>query len=183
MYIESAPDPRHKHLRFVAQTLRSEIVKNLSEMFRRVPDRRTSATTNDTRVSGHEAEGTSTATESDSENQPARAAATTGADTRAVSLNTLFGEDYFTQDPDHNEVELYFNEPCIPPQENPLQWWRKNEGRYRKLSVLAKEYLAIPATSVPAERVFSTAGLIVNCLRTRLSPEHVDMLIFLNKNE
>ncbi|KAL3066044.1 hypothetical protein OYC64_016061 [Pagothenia borchgrevinki] len=85
--------------------------------------------------------------------------------------------------PDHNEVELYFNEPCIPPQENPLQWWRKNEGRYRKLSVLAKEYLAIPATSVPAERVFSTAGLIVNRLRTRLSPEHVDMLIFLNKNE
>ncbi|KAL3066043.1 hypothetical protein OYC64_016060 [Pagothenia borchgrevinki] len=56
VYIASALDPRHKHLRFVAQTLRSEIVKNLSEMFRRVPDRRTSATTNDTRVSGHEAE-------------------------------------------------------------------------------------------------------------------------------
>ena len=36
---------------------------------------------------------------------------------------------------------------------------------------------------IPAERVFSTAGLIVNRLRTRLSPEHVDMLIFLNKNE
>ena len=27
-------------------------------------------------------------------------------------------------------------------------------------------------------RVFSTAGLIVNRLRTRVSPEHVDMLIF-----
>ncbi|KAK1895372.1 ARF GTPase-activating protein GIT1 [Dissostichus eleginoides] len=120
VYIASALDPRHKPLRFVAQTLPSEIVKNLSEMFRRVPDRRTSAATNDTRVGGHEAEGTSTATESDSENQPAGAAATT-ADTRAVSLNTLFGEDYFTEDPDHNEVELYFNEPCIPPQENPLQ--------------------------------------------------------------
>ncbi|KAJ4944407.1 hypothetical protein JOQ06_012951 [Pogonophryne albipinna] len=92
VYIASALDPRHKHMRFVAQTLRSEIVKNLSEMFRRVPDRRTSATTNDTRISGHdEAEDTSTATESDSENQPARAAAATGSDTRAVSLNTLWG--------------------------------------------------------------------------------------------
>ncbi|KAI4826286.1 hypothetical protein KUCAC02_021925, partial [Chaenocephalus aceratus] len=100
VYIASALDPRHKHLRFVAQTLRSEIVKNLSEMYRRVPDRRTSATTNDTRISGHEAEDTSTATESDSENQPARAAAATGSDTRPMSLNTLFGEDYFTQDPD-----------------------------------------------------------------------------------
>ncbi|KAF3839070.1 hypothetical protein F7725_017787 [Dissostichus mawsoni] len=55
-----------------SQTLRSEIANNLSEMFRRVPDRRTSAATNDTRLGGHEAEGTSTATESDSENQPAR---------------------------------------------------------------------------------------------------------------
>ncbi|KAI4803885.1 hypothetical protein KUCAC02_025532, partial [Chaenocephalus aceratus] len=73
-------------------------------MYRRVPDRKTSATTNDTRISGHEAEDTSTATESDSENQPARAAAATGSDTRAVSLNSLFGEDYFTQDPDHNEI-------------------------------------------------------------------------------
>ena len=32
-----------------------------------------------------------------------------------------------------------------------------------------------------ASGVFSTAGLIVNRLRTRLSPEHVDMLISLNK--
>ncbi|KAJ4924410.1 hypothetical protein JOQ06_000650 [Pogonophryne albipinna] len=108
VYIASTLDPRHKHLRFVAQTLRSEIVKNLSEMYRRVPDRMTSAPTNDTRISGHEAEDTSTATESDSENQPARAAAATGSDTRAMSLNTLFGEDYFTQDPDHNEIKEEF---------------------------------------------------------------------------
>jgi hypothetical protein len=30
--------------------------------------------------------------------------------------------------------------------------------------------------------VFSTAGVIVNRLRSRLSPVHVDMLIFLQKN-
>ncbi|KAK1901504.1 Zinc finger BED domain containing protein 1 [Dissostichus eleginoides] len=33
-------------------------------------------------------------------------------------------------------------------------------------------------TSVPSERVFSAAGLILN----RLHPDHVDLLIFLNKN-
>ena len=36
--------------------------------------------------------------------------------------------------------------------------------------------------SVPAERIFSTARLIVNQQRSCLKPENVDMLIFLNKN-
>ena len=43
--------------------------------------------------------------------------------------------------------------------------------------------MTVPATSVPSERVFSAAGLVVNRLRSRLSPEHVDMLFFLRKND
>jgi len=46
---------------------------------------------------------------------------------------------------------------------------------------LAKRYLCIPATLVPAEQVFSVAGEIVN-KRGSLKPENVNMLIFLNKN-
>ncbi len=34
-----------------------------------------------------------------------------------------------------------------------------------------------------AERIFSAAGLTMNRLHTRLTPDHKDMLIFLNKNE
>ena len=83
---------------------------------------------------------------------------------------------------DVNELEAYFNEPCIRPHQNPMEWWKSNGDRYKKLSVLAKQHLVIPATSVPAERVFSAAGLIVNRMRSRLSPEHVDMLVFLTKN-
>ncbi len=39
-------------------------------------------------------------------------------------------------------------------------------------------FLCIPGTSVPAERVFSTAGDIVNAQRSVLRPYHVDQLIF-----
>ncbi len=102
----------------------------------------------------------------------------------ATALDTLFGEDYGTSDvsPHDTEIESYFREPCISVNQDPLLWWKVNESRFAKLSTLAQWYLAVPATSVPAERVFSTAGLIVNRLRTRLSSEHVDRLIFLNKN-
>ena len=63
-----------------------------------------------------------------------------------------------------------------------MVWWKLHQDDFPSLSKLALKYLCIPATSVPSERIFSLAGLVVNRLRARLSPEHVDMLIFLRKN-
>ncbi len=40
----------------------------------------------------------------------------------------------------------------------------------------------IPVTSVPSERVFSTAGDILSAQRACLKAKHVDMIIFLKKN-
>ena len=64
---------------------------------------------------------------------------------------------------------------------DPLQWWKKYSSLMPKLSKVAKKYLIIPATSVPAERVFSKAGELVSARRARLKKSNVDMLLFLNK--
>ena len=63
-----------------------------------------------------------------------------------------------------------------------LQWWQKHGVRFPRCSLLAKKYLCIPASSVPAERVFSFTGNLVSKKRSRMNPENVDMLVFLNKN-
>jgi len=42
--------------------------------------------------------------------------------------------------------------------------------------------MAITATSVSAERCFSTAGNIVTRKRASLSPENINLLVFLHQN-
>ena len=48
--------------------------------------------------------------------------------------------------------------------------------------MIARRVLAVPSTSMPSERIFSAAGLLINKLRNRLSSDIVDSIIFLNKN-
>ncbi len=80
------------------------------------------------------------------------------------------------------EVQMDFSESQIPKQEDPLGWWKENEGRFPNMSKLARSFLCIPASSTPAERIFSAAGNICSQKRASLSCEHVDMLTFLHFN-
>ena len=63
------------------------------------------------------------------------------------------------------------------PNVNHLKCWKENSIKYPRLSVLAPQYLSIPGTSIPSERIFSTTGLLVN-----KSSSVVDHVIFLNNN-
>lgn len=80
------------------------------------------------------------------------------------------------------EVQLYFAEDTLELEKEPLAWWQKNENRFPHLAQLARRYLAIPATSVPSEQVFSAAGLLLAKIRSALSPANIDASIFLAKN-
>jgi hypothetical protein len=62
----------------------------------------------------------------------------------------------------------------------PLQWWRLHQFRFPHLSKLALKFLAIPATSAPSERVFSTAGLTIAKDRARLESDRANELVFLH---
>ena len=81
-----------------------------------------------------------------------------------------------------DEVKRYKATPNIPLNFDPLIWWKDNSIFFPLLAEIAKCRLCIPATSVPSERVFSTAGDIVTAQRATLKPSKVDMLIFLKKN-
>ena len=71
-----------------------------------------------------------------------------------------------------DEVEEYF-------QDHPI---RRKDDPPLHLSILAKKFLAIPATSTPSERVFLVAGIVADRKWRALTPQIVDALVFLHKN-
>ena len=80
------------------------------------------------------------------------------------------------------EVATYLREKPTKANTSPLIWWQGNEDRFPNVAALAKKYLGVPATSTPAERVFSSCGLTVTKLRAALTPSTIDALVFLNRN-
>ena len=78
-------------------------------------------------------------------------------------------------------MERYFTESADKTADQ-MSWWKARHLLYPNLAKLAKKYLAVPASSVPAERIFSLAGNLVTKKRVQLSAENINLLIFLNKN-
>ena len=70
----------------------------------------------------------------------------------------------------------------VETETEPLDYWRRSLPRYPMLAQLAFIVLSIPATSVPCERVFSLAGLVIDDLCIRLTTENVSFLLFLQIN-
>jgi hypothetical protein len=81
-----------------------------------------------------------------------------------------------------HEYEQFRKEKKPSDNVGPLKWWKDHESKYPGLNVLAKNVLAIPATSTASERVFSKAGLICSKLRSSLAPQNINILIFLAQN-
>ena len=56
---------------------------------------------------------------------------------------------------EESEVDSYLAGNMADKNVNVLEWWKHNSDTYPCLARIARDYLAIPATSAPAERAFS----------------------------
>jgi hypothetical protein len=71
------------------------------------------------------------------------------------------------------------NELILGPKIDILKFWVSKQYQYPILATIARDHLAIPATSAESERVFSVGGDIVTTKRNRLAPSTVRYLICL----
>lgn len=79
-----------------------------------------------------------------------------------------------------DELSHYLSTQVSPLSLDPLKQWEDMKVVFPKLYKLAREFLSIPATSVPSERLFSKAGSTITKTRNRLSPKRLDKLLFLS---
>ncbi len=63
-----------------------------------------------------------------------------------------------------------------------LKYWAANESQSPELAQLAKEFLTIPATSAPSERVWSRAARVIREKCSCLNPEVMTRMMFAQEN-
>uniref|UniRef100_A0A8C4S0T5 HAT C-terminal dimerisation domain-containing protein n=1 Tax=Erpetoichthys calabaricus TaxID=27687 RepID=A0A8C4S0T5_ERPCA len=184
LHISSSLDPRFKTLPFLSQDEQKDIHSKVIAEARKIRDIYLNMLTYKIR------DGVKRDIELDIPNEVLDDEGPPVPKKRNTSLLNLLGKT-FTNVRDvsksagtraEEEMKKYLETPSLSLSEDPLTWWRSQETVFPLLAKLAKCYLCIPGISVAAERVFSTAGDIVTAQRSMLTPEHVDQLLFLQKN-
>lgn len=76
------------------------------------------------------------------------------------------------------EVDIYLLEPLVNQRENfdILKWWKYNSLRYKVLSKIAREILAIPVSTVASESAFNIRGRVVGTIVFASCPYLVEVL-------
>lgn len=85
--------------------------------------------------------------------------------------------------PGQEELERYLSTThIVTDRVDPITFWTECEHMYPTLAAIATDILAIPASSTPVERVFSTAGEATAGKRNRLSQSNLEREILMRKN-
>jgi hypothetical protein len=63
-----------------------------------------------------------------------------------------------------------------------LAWWKKQSTMWPNLAKMARQYLALPATSAGVERLFSNGGQIHSSLRKSTKEQTLEMMLYISQN-
>lgn len=88
------------------------------------------------------------------------------------------------RDPPLSDIDKYFDTPPISVADTTGQnwlcnWWKMHKGEYPRMAAAARDYLAIPASEVAVERVFSTARDVLGIRRYSLKGDTIRMLMLI----
>lgn len=105
-----------------------------------------------------------------------------------TNLSSLTVKHYMGEDPtrprerpDNSQFQRYRHTDAIGDSD-PLEWWKANEQEFPVIARLAKQTMAIPASSAPSERAFSIANGIATKHRSSLHTTRVAKLVFCKHN-
>lgn len=80
-----------------------------------------------------------------------------------------------------NQIEAYMMDNTN--EKNSLLYWKSHKADMPYLSEASTHILAVPGSTTPSERLFSSAKNQVFDRRNKISPENVEALMFLSENE
>ena len=89
-------------------------------------------------------------------------------------LDDLLGVSSTSMDVDpssvngETELNAYMRMQQVANDTDPLMWWKQHQEEFPRLARMARQYLAVPASSASPERLFSSVGLVKSDLRGRL---------------
>ena len=76
---------------------------------------------------------------------------------------------------------VYINDSDDEPWENfdTLSLWKEQKKQYPVLSIMTRDILTPPASTVASERAFSAGGRVLTPWRSQLTPTHLEMVVCL----
>jgi len=115
----------------------------------------------------------------DNEIEEPRSASSSDTDFTKIMLKSMVSETKTC------DVESYYNSPVVNARvkgddfEWVLAWWKENQCTYPRMAKVAREYLAIPASSVSIERLFNMGRDVIGIRRHSMSSNTFRMLLLL----
>jgi hypothetical protein len=81
--------------------------------------------------------------------------------------------------PTTTELSSYLESDTVTQFQNDfsvLAWWHEHKLTYLVLSILAKDVMTVPVSTISSESPFSTTGRIIEERRRKLGSDTVEML-------